>query len=149
MRWKYAKLLMNLGNAAEALCGVREARWGAVAELARQEAVACLSAAGIAYVSEEEMNERHHGLRFGSIGGAVRVGGSSWQSLKRQTGSIEVDYLNGEIALLGTTFGIPTPVNALLQRLANQMAREGKPPGSITAEDLQTLIRAANRSSGH
>ena len=66
MRWKYAKLLMNLGNAAEALCGVREVRWGGVAELARREALACFQAAGIEYVSEEEMNER--GLGFGSIG---------------------------------------------------------------------------------
>jgi 2-dehydropantoate 2-reductase len=148
MRWKYAKLLMNLGNAAEALCGVREARRGAVAELARAEALTCFSAAGIEYVSEEEMNERHRSLRFGSIGGGVRVGGSSWQSLKRQTRSIEVDYFNGEIARLGTAFGVATPVNTLLQRLANQVARECKPPGSMTSEELLMKVEEALRAVG-
>ena len=29
------------------------------------------------------------------------VGGSSWQSIKRGTGNIEADYLNGEIVQLG------------------------------------------------
>ena len=50
------------------------------------------------------------------IGGAPRGGGSSWQSLRRGTGSIESDYLNGEIVVLGRMHGVDTPVNALLQR---------------------------------
>ncbi|MFD4562753.1 hypothetical protein ACFWP5_52095, partial [Streptomyces sp. NPDC058469] len=33
--------------------------------------------------------------------GTPRGGGSSWQSLNRGTGTIEADYLNGEIARLG------------------------------------------------
>jgi lysophospholipase L1-like esterase len=37
--------------------------------------------------------------------------------LARATGSIETDYLNGEIAMLGRLHGVPTPVNALLQDL--------------------------------
>ena len=51
-------------------------------------------------------------------------GSSSWQSLARGTGSIEADYLNGEITLLGRLHGVPTPVNAMLQDVANDMARE-------------------------
>ena len=45
------------------------------------------------------------------IGGRRRGGGSSWQSLARGTGTIETDYLNGEIVLLGRLHGVPTPVN--------------------------------------
>ena len=54
--------------------------------------------------------------------GQEGTGGSSWQSLVRGTGSIEADHLNGEIVLLGRLHGVPTPVNAVLQRRARQAA---------------------------
>jgi 2-dehydropantoate 2-reductase len=38
--------------------------------------------------------------------------------------------------LLGRLHRVPTPVNDLLQRLANRMAAEGRPPGSVAAEDV-------------
>jgi 2-dehydropantoate 2-reductase len=50
--------------------------------------------------------------------------------------NIECDYLNGEIVLLGRAHGIPTPVNAVLQRMANQLAAGGLPPGSVTTEEI-------------
>jgi 2-dehydropantoate 2-reductase len=53
---------------------------------------------------------------------------STWQSLQRGTGRIEVDYLNGEVVLLGRLYGVPTPVNAEVQRLANRIARDGADP---------------------
>ena len=63
-------------------------------------------------------------------------GGSSWQSLARGTGSIEAEFLNGEIVLLGALHGVATPVNALLQRLALQAADEGAAPGTWGMEEL-------------
>ena len=60
------------------------------------------------------------------------------------TGSIESDYLNGEIVLLGRLHGIPTPVNELLQREANRLARERRPPGSVPAERLLELLRGVD-----
>lgn len=68
--------------------------------------------------------------------GLEHTGGSSWQSLVRGTGSIEADHLNGEIVLLGRLHGVPTPVNAVLQRRARQAAATGAGPGSITAGAL-------------
>ena len=41
------------------------------------------------------------GAAIGSRPRLARGGGSTWQSLRRGTGSLETDYLNGEIALLG------------------------------------------------
>ena len=91
----------------------------------RAEAAAVLDAAGIAYASvEEEKEARGDKIQLVEIDGAPRGGGSSWQSLNRGTGTIEADYLNGEIALLGRLHGVPTPLNDLLQRLANGFARE-------------------------
>jgi 2-dehydropantoate 2-reductase len=130
MRWKYTKLLMNLGNAVEAVYG----RANGPAELhsrLRTEGEAVLRAAGIAYASEEEDQQRRGDiLQARPVAGQQRGGGSSWQSLARGTGAIEADYLNGEIVLLGRLHGVPTPDNERIRRLANQYARERRQPGS-------------------
>lgn len=136
MRWKYRKLMMNLGNAVEAVCGPA-ARGGEVGRRAAEEGEACLAAAGIDVVSvEEDAARRGDLLRLGPIGGRARPGGSSWQSLARGTGSIESDHLNGEVVLLGRLHGVATPVNARLQRLAGRMAHERLPPGTLTEEEV-------------
>lgn len=144
MRWKYRKLLSNLGNAIEALCGRPDAALDdddpAAAELrerADAEGTAVLDAAGIGYATSAEVREaRGDQVDFGSVPGFTRGGGSSWQSLTRGTGSIEADFLNGEIVLLGREHGIATPVNEALQRLANQAAAERRPPGSLSPADI-------------
>lgn len=138
LRWKYQKLLLNLGNAVQAICG--ESGSEPAAELhrrAREEAVACYAAAGIEYASDEEDRARRAGqMKVQPIAGRRRGGGSTWQDLQRGKGSLEVDYLNGEIVLLGRLHGVGTPVNELLRREANRCAREGLAPGSLKAADL-------------
>jgi 2-dehydropantoate 2-reductase len=146
MRWKYGKLLGNTGNAIEALCG-REARYSDDArelrDRARAEALTAFGSAGIGYAPEDEITAaRGDQVGCGVVEGASRSGGSSWQSLSRGTGTIEADFLNGEITLLGRTHGVPTPVNATLQRLANQAARQGRAPGDMTPAEI---LSAAHR----
>ena len=137
MRWKYRKLLSNLGNAVDALCGTA-ARGSGIAQRARREGVACLEAAGISHVADDEEDaarlEREVHPR--PINGEERRGGSSWQSLERRLGTIETDYLNGEIVRLGQRYGVPTPVNALLQYLSQRVAIERRPPGSINPDKI-------------
>jgi len=142
MRRKYHKLLLNLGNALDAACGPA-GRASELYQLARAEAEACYRAAGIDFASDEEDRARRAELQRRPAGLSARHGGrsgfrgsSSWQSLARGTGTIEADYLNGEIVLLGRQHEVATPVNELLQRVANQMARERTAPGSYTIEDL-------------
>ncbi len=60
----------------------------------------------------EERERRGDLVEHGEIAGVPRPGGSSWQSLAKGSGTIEADYLNGEIVLLGRLHGVPTPVNA-------------------------------------
>jgi len=136
MRWKYSKLLLNLGNAIEALCEP-DARFGPLMSAVLDEGEAALRAAGIDFASAEE-DEARRGtlLRMRRIDGQRRTGGSTWQSLQRGTGSIETDYLNGEIVLLGRQHGVPTPLNALLQDLAADAAVHRRPPGGLTEADL-------------
>lgn len=142
MRWKYAKLVNNLGNAVDALCG--RVPGNDLARRARAEANACLDAAGIDRASHEEDTERRGDIiRWGGPEAQARGGSSSWQSLARGTGSIEADYLNGEIVLLGRLHGVPTPVNATLQRLASRAAREGWAPGSMSPDAVIRMVTDA------
>jgi 2-dehydropantoate 2-reductase len=141
MRWKYAKLLGNLGNAVQAACRPEDDARPLYGRL-REEAIACYRAAGIEWASDEEQAERRKAMSRPAPqgGGRVRGGGSSWQSLARGAGSIETDFLNGEIVLLGRMHGIATPVNAALQRIANKLARDGVAPGSMAITDIEREI---------
>jgi 2-dehydropantoate 2-reductase len=154
MRWKYRKLLGNLGNAVEALCGRAGAgQDGDLADAARElteraaaEGRAVLDRAGIGYASSAEIDAvRGRRVDFAPVAGVSHGGGSSWQSLARGTGSIEADYLNGEIVLLGREHGIPVPVNETLQRLANRAAAGRLPAGSLSPQ--QILAEAATLPS--
>ncbi len=140
MRWKYGKLLNNLGNAVEALCGPDpEAR--VVHRRAWAEGAAVLAAAGIDAVSPEaDAARRGDGFQWGGDAARSRPGGSSWQSLARGNASIEADYLNGEIVLLGRLHDVPTPVNLLLQQLAAGAAREGRGPGTLPVAELIQML---------
>ncbi|MFI8007497.1 ketopantoate reductase family protein [Streptomyces sp. NPDC086010] len=146
MRWKYAKLLSNLANAIEAATGVLDSPEGrALFGRVRAEGQAVLRAAGIEATGSEEQEAARGGrIRFDPFDGSERGGGSSWQSLTRGTGTIEADYLNGEIALLGRLHGVPTPVNDVLRRTANTFARERRAAGSMTVAELTALADAVS-----
>lgn len=137
MSWKYRKLLMNLDNAIEAVCG-RDGIRGRLGEMVQAEGEAVFAAAGITVISaEEDLARRGDALRIQPVGDDERrAGGSTWQSMQRGTGTIETDYLTGEIVLLGRLHGVPTPANQALQRIATEMALAGEPPASRTEADV-------------
>lgn len=140
MRWKYRKLISNLANAPQAICGT-DAGFGELARRAMEEGEAVLAAAGIEVTSvEEDVARRADHLTMRPAAGARWQGGSSWQSLARGTGAIESDYLNGEVVLLGRQVAVPTPVNSLLARVAGQVAREGRAPGAFTEAELLEML---------
>jgi 2-dehydropantoate 2-reductase len=142
MRWKYAKLLRNLGNSIEALVGHDQDEAGEklVHDLVQRtdaEGRQVLAAAGIDVAGDEEWKAyRRDQVQLAPVEGRERGGGSSWQSASRGTGSIEADFLNGEIVLLGRLHGVATPFNDLLQREANALVREGRPPGTVSPASL-------------
>lgn len=130
---KYGKLLMNLGNITEAAFG-RCPEAEAIRTRIRAEGEAVLAAAGIAWRDVGAADPRRDALlKILPVEGAARLGSSTAQSLARGTGSVETDYLNGEIALLGRLHGVPTPANAAIATLAARMARQGAAPGSADA----------------
>jgi 2-dehydropantoate 2-reductase len=145
MRLKHAKLVENLANAVQALCGL-EASAGELVRLVRAEGVAALRAANIDFASEAEMDERRAEVMRGlqTIEGQAR-GGSTWQSLARAAGSIETDFLNGEIVLLGSLYGVPTPYNRMLQSVSAQAINDGREAGSFTVQKLMALAERSQR----
>ncbi len=136
---KYAKLLLNLGNAADAACG-RDGRNARVVAVAIEEGRRVFDASGIRYRQTGEVKERMRDrvamMQFDIPEGDTFLGGSTWQSLAKGATTLETDYFNGEINLLGRMHGIATPANLFLQQLATTMLHEKTPPGSLSTADL-------------
>lgn len=143
MRQKYAKLLMNLNNALQAATPMGEGTEG-ISRALRDEALACYRAAGIESAAAEEVRtKRRLGPRIGDVQGVRRGGGSSWQSVARGAGDIETDYLNGEIVLLGRLHGVPTPANAMAQRLGQELIQRKLPAGSLSIAEINARFAAS------
>jgi 2-dehydropantoate 2-reductase len=142
MPWKYRKLLGNMGNAVQALLG--EGNGAEIVQLVCEEALQVYAAAGVVMNSEAEEAACRARLVIREVPGAPeQMGGSTWQSLRRGVGTVETDYLNGEIVAMAHRLGRRAPVNAVLTRLLREAAAQGTEPGSMTATDLLELVDQA------
>ena len=140
MRAKGAKCLGNLANAVAAITGGQRGAETLMAR-ARDEARRVWRVAGIDFEESEEFDVRRKRRYRGSDRwprnhGPPRSGGSSWQSLLRGAGSIESEFLNGEVVRLGRLLGIAAPCNEVLWRRAEEMARDGSQPGRYSIAEL-------------
>ncbi|HVW41910.1 MAG TPA: rhodanese-like domain-containing protein [Amycolatopsis sp.] len=126
--WKAGKLLNNLVNAVLALFG----DYNELGREARDEALRVFRAAGITAANLAKESE----VDLPVVVRSPESKGSTWQSLARGTGSVEGDFLNGEIVLLGRLHGVPTPVNEALQRRVAVAALRGEEPGGLREDEL-------------
>jgi 2-dehydropantoate 2-reductase len=138
MPLKYGKLVSNLANVLDAAGGAA-AQSCDLAEAAGAEARTVLAAAGIAAAPADDPRRTRY-LNIVEIPGVARTGSSSAQSLARGTGSIETDYLNGEIVLLGRLHGVPTPVNAALVALGRHLVAAAVPPGGMNLDAIRAFV---------
>jgi 2-dehydropantoate 2-reductase len=142
MAWKRAKLLRNLNNALDALCDRQPADSPEAQTLATvraalvAEARACFDAGGLSLTDTAEFDEHKAKSWFEPVEGQSRTAGSTWQSVARGAGSVETDFLNGEITWLGRTHGVPTPTNVRVQQRMAQFIRAGERPGAVTPAEL-------------
>ncbi len=125
MRWKYAKLVTNVGNTAQALV-IDD--WKAVAALAREEAERVLTVAGIDRVETDEFLKRCKSIALAPIDGQKREGGSTWQSLQRGK-PLETPWIEGAIVDIAKSVGQAASVNQRLNELAGDAQR-------MTAADI-------------
>jgi len=136
-RLKYGKLLTNVANIVQALAGPAA---HPLVRRVQDEAIACYRALGIDYAPLEEIAERYGAIRELPVRGAARGGGSTWQSLARRTGTLETDWLNGEIVSIGAAAGIDAACSRALVELAHRAAAEGWPPGRMTVAELAAAL---------
>ncbi|MPZ50288.1 MAG: ketopantoate reductase family protein [Dehalococcoidia bacterium] len=133
-RWKNAKLIRNLGNGLQGACGM-EFDTSDIRAALEAEARAVFEKAQLPVTPLDEFTAR---TVFAPPSGG---GSSGWQSVMRGTGSIEADFLNGEIVLLGRLHGVPAPYNEAVRRSANRVARERLTPGACTPEEIHALAK--------
>jgi 2-dehydropantoate 2-reductase len=144
MSSKYRKLLSNLRNIVDAVLpdpGLQE-KWHAIA---RAEAEAVLSAVGIDWDKSDAPAREE--LVMSAVPGRARIGSSTLQSIVRQTGSLETDFLNGEIVLLGRLHGMETPVNTAFCKLSIELANGRMQPQTAGDDTIASLIAASSRTA--
>jgi thiosulfate/3-mercaptopyruvate sulfurtransferase len=137
-RWKAAKLLGSTTFVLDALYQPGEARDRAAA-LLREEAREILTAAGqpIADVAAESTLDLD---RFAAqpIPGRER-GTSSWQSLTR-SGSLETDFLTGEVVLAARLIGRRAAASEAIVERAHRARLAGLAARSLPAAELLELL---------
>ena len=139
--WKYNKLLSNLGNAVGALTAESVDASGVVAAV-RTEGSNVLRYAGIDCISFEISTAAlADGPTIRPVPGwNAGRSNSTWQSLSRNTGNVETDFLNGEIVRVAHKHGITAPLNAALARAARAAVRNGLGPRHNSATQLADLL---------
>jgi 2-dehydropantoate 2-reductase len=151
MTKKYGKLLINLGNAADAICGLG-GRHAKVVSAAIAEGERAFAAAGIRWEPQgaraESYRTRGAEMRFDVPVGDTFVGGSTWQSLMKGASSVETDYFNGEVLLLSRLQGLGAPANEFLQQYMARLVRKELPPGALTVEQLDLEWRSWTEQLG-
>ncbi|WP_330256109.1 hypothetical protein OG874_17010 [Nocardia sp. NBC_00565] len=136
--YKAAKILFSVKNGLEVLAGDRTVK-DAVGAALVAETRAVLAVAGIAHHEPSALvrSVRQAGIEQVGVSPGQQ---STWQSFARGAGSNEVDYLNGEIAMLARLHGVSAPLNARLQQLLGRAARAG---GGLELPGLESLADLA------
>lgn len=138
--WKYRKLITYLVNGVDATYRNDGPAHHELVRRARSEGEAVLDAADIEVISEEFDIARRADFIKRRDTGDNSYGSSTWQSVERGAGSLEVDYLAGEIVLLGRLNGVPTPVNELVQAETVRLVRDGLPAASLDAQEALARV---------
>ena len=118
-RGSTASSILNLGNGVDAVCAPG-AEADELARRARAEGELVLRPAGI---DRRRARGGRRAARRHSCGPPT----GTWRGRRldvaeraaRRRGSVEIDYLAGEIVLLGRLHGVPTPVNELVQQVVS------------------------------
>jgi 2-dehydropantoate 2-reductase len=144
MPYKWGKLMTNLGNSIDAITdgdweSTRSIRLGVF-----EEARAILEKADVKWISQEQVSQEWPEINK-PLHGQMDTGArsSTWQSLTRQQGNVETEFLNGEIVRLAASMGLRAPLNEKLTSLAREMAAHHELPGKYTPAKLGAILKLA------
>jgi len=141
MPYKWGKLMTNVANAIGAITNARGDDVDLVTRAARRELREILTQAGIRWVSAEELAQEWPEITMPVHGRLnVEAQSSTWQSLARRQGSVETEFLNGEVVRLAKKLGRQAPINETLLRISQEMAANRELPGKYTPAQLCALL---------
>jgi 2-dehydropantoate 2-reductase len=135
--YKWGKLVDNLNNAVGAITNTTGEEANSIARAAQKEGKEILSQAGVKLIPIEEPQLQRPGI-------TKQTGmplGSTWQSLTRQQGTVETEFLNGEIVRIAKKLEKKAPINETLLRITEEMAVNHELPGKYTPAELIKLLK--------
>ncbi|MGV9410579.1 ketopantoate reductase family protein [Nocardia sp. NPDC003693] len=133
--YKASKIVHSVRNGLEVLAGDRRTK-DTVGLALSAEARTVLTAAGFTPRDLADLVLDPAQTHFTERSGVTPGHQSTWQSFARATPTNEVDYLNGEIALLSRLHATPAPLNTRLQQLLSHATHTG---GGLDLPGLDTL----------
>jgi 2-dehydropantoate 2-reductase len=141
MPYKWGKLMANTGNAVGA---ITSGSWQDMMPIFRavgEEAATVVGKAGIKWISQEQVAKDWPEITAPLRGQLnTEAQSSTWQSLARHQGSVETDFLNGEIVRVAKQLGLKAPLNEKLVEITREMAANHKPPGKYTLAQLGVTL---------
>jgi 2-dehydropantoate 2-reductase len=139
MPYKWGKLMANLNNAIGAITDERGEGPTEISRLVQKELSDLLADAKIPWISQDKMLKEMPDTKV--KGSVESTGGSStWQSLTREQGSVETEFLNGEVVRLAKRLGRHAPANEMLIRVTMDMAAKHEKPGKYTSAQLLSMV---------
>jgi len=145
MPYKWGKLMGNVANAIGAITNVRGNDVNPITRAAQQEFQDILTQAGIRWVSGEELAQQWPEITAPLRGSLeTEAQSSTWQSLARKQGTVETEFLNGEVVRLARKLGHKAPINEILLRISQEMAANHETPGKYTPAQLRVQLGLAN-----
>ena len=141
MPYKWGKLMSNLANAIGAITNAKWNETRPIMQAAQEEARNILNLAGIHWISQEDLRKEWPDLDSPPKRSLTTESQSStWQSLARRQGTVETEFLNGEIVRLAKRLGKSASINEGLVRITEEMAAKRESPGKHTAKELTQML---------
>ena len=141
MPYKWGKLMANTGNAVGA---ITSGSWQDMMPIFRavgEEAAKVVEKAGTKWISQEQVAKDWPEITAPLRGQLnTEAQSSTWQSLERHQGSVETDFLNGEIVRVAKQLGLKAPLNEKLVEITREMAANHEPPGKFTLTQLGEIL---------
>ena len=141
MPYKWGKLMSNLANAIGAITNESFQAHRRITEATQKEAEAILKEAGIRWLSQKEIEKDWPDFGAKPRGAMdTEEQSSTWQSLRRQQGTVETEFLNGEIVRVAKRIGKTAPINETINRITQEMAAKKEKPGKYSAAELSRML---------
>lgn len=146
MPHKWGKLIVNLANAIGAITNTGGIEYNLIVRAVQNEGKEILTMAGVRWIPPGEVSSlsTKDTERLGYDPSGMPLD-STWQSLTRRQGTVETQFLNGEIVRLATNLGEQAPINEMLLHITEEMAAKHELPGKYTPTELIKILKLSKQ----